>query len=392
MIFSNLINRHIALIVTTLALGALRTTACSVPVFRYALERESWAPARYPVFVFYQDRLTPQAEEAVKLLRSAENRVTGRSARRTPATEQANINLVTVDVSKPLTDKRLALLWRISQPLRLPAIVVTLPPSTKRKTPQPVWRGPATPAAAAALLNSPARSAIVNALAEGNAAVWLVADGSDPQQNRAAKELIQQECARFAENFEINPEALEVLQKETNGKFQLKFSVISMNPHAPEEKIFYAIIRAMDSEIKTDKEPVSIPVFGRGRMLPPVTQSKLTSNLVNYVSEYLAGDCSCEIKWQNPGTDGLFSANWYKVLAGVGTQEKSATPAAVGDANGGGISSNTASATAAPQKKDATESAAEPQNSVAALFLILIILAAGATVIILRSRHGCCRV
>jgi hypothetical protein len=77
------------------------------------------------------------------------------------------------------------------------------------------------------------------------------------------------------------------------------------------------MLRNFDPETATTTQPVAFPIFGRGRVLQGLIGNQIEHNQIMDTCLYMAGDCSCEIKWQNPGIDLLMSADWYKVLAGV---------------------------------------------------------------------------
>ena len=56
------------ILLLTLVLHASLAQACSVPVFRYALEQ--WRPDPFPVVVFHKGELTPESPDRTHRTRS----------------------------------------------------------------------------------------------------------------------------------------------------------------------------------------------------------------------------------------------------------------------------------------------------------------------------------
>src|SRR5579859_3743240 len=128
--------------------------ACSVPVFRYALDR--WAADPLPVTVFHRDSLTPEQERLVTRLRK-------------PA--HANVEIRLVDVSKPL-DERTQRLWQTQTKFPLPRLVLDY--ADGRPNDEPAWSAPLDKDSIAALLDSPARQIIGRRILEGQSAVFVL--------------------------------------------------------------------------------------------------------------------------------------------------------------------------------------------------------------------------
>ena len=65
-------------------------------------------------------------------------------------------------------------------------------------------------------------------------------------------------------------------------------------------------------------EPLIVPVFGRGRALEVIPAEDLSERLMEDLTLFLSGACSCQVKEQNPGFDLLFSVDWNTELFGEG--------------------------------------------------------------------------
>jgi hypothetical protein len=58
------------------------------------------------------------------------------------------------------------------------------------------------------------------------------------------------------------------------------------------------------------------PVFGKGRVLPPLIGAGINKENALGDCSYLCGPCSCQVKNQNPGMDLLIKADWWTALEG----------------------------------------------------------------------------
>src|SRR5437773_9807329 len=100
-------SRLFLLILSGTALSTAADRTCSIPVFRYALER--WPAAPYDVVVFHRGALTEEARSALNVLRQA----------------GANIEVDRIDVAEPVPGKRKAVLDRLK--IEAPCIVALYP-------------------------------------------------------------------------------------------------------------------------------------------------------------------------------------------------------------------------------------------------------------------------
>ncbi|MBM3854289.1 MAG: hypothetical protein FJ399_14205 [Verrucomicrobia bacterium] len=127
--------------------------ACSVPVFRYALER--WVPDDYVALVLHHGPLLP-ADAAV--LRELE---------RGSRPGGAAINLAVRTINLATTADPVLLRWRKEWPdaTSLPTLAL-LQPAALRPT-APAWQGPFTAATVAQVLDSPLRREIAGRLLRG---------------------------------------------------------------------------------------------------------------------------------------------------------------------------------------------------------------------------------
>ena len=70
-------------------------------------------------------------------------------------------------------------------------------------------------------------------------------------------------------------------------------------------------------EPDSQDEPLLAPVFGRGRALEVIPAKQVDAGLIEDLTMFLCGACSCQVKERNPGFDLLLSTNWNQELYGA---------------------------------------------------------------------------
>src|SRR5262249_1114810 len=153
--------RRLGLLVVLLALGAssARLDACSVPVFRYALER--WKPTPYELHLFHKGEMSGVHAKLAGQLEE----VAG----------TANINVTRVDRAGKATPAQQKL-WELHGKGELPWVMVQFP--EEEKVP-PAWAGPLDAQRIGELLDSPTRREVVKRLCGGDSAVWVLLASGD---------------------------------------------------------------------------------------------------------------------------------------------------------------------------------------------------------------------
>jgi hypothetical protein len=94
----------------------------------------------------------------------------------------------------------------------------------------------------------------------------------------------------------------------------VRFSTVVADGAA--ETAFRQSIVANFGEPPSDSETIVVPVFGRGRAMAALSGSQLDASVVEEVSRFLCGACSCQVKQANPGFDLLLAVNWDERLYG----------------------------------------------------------------------------
>lgn len=334
----------LSLILSILVGGATSGQACTVPVFRYAMDH--WPADMYEL--------------------------------RAPTSE----SLDDATLLNPFRDHP-AINWRIREE-------ETLDSSAQLLSPFPgdplLWEGSLDRESLDRLVDSPARQAVLEGLLEGDSTVWVVVGDTDG--SFAAR--IQNRLDYLEQVVEIPPQdPLDPENKLGPGPaLKVGFSVVSVDYEDPKESAFIAMLAGPKRErLLESKTPFASPVFGRGRALDAWTAEELDDVGIDDACIFLISACSCQVKDQNPGWDLLLHCYWEKELIeaddrrlAMGQPETSEptvyTPPAPETVT------FAPEAPAASSETEETES--EPWTSVG----ILIALAAAGVVFLFRAKKG----
>ncbi|MHC4983198.1 MAG: hypothetical protein ACYTF6_08535 [Planctomycetota bacterium] len=281
--------------------------ACSTPVFRYALE--NWSAEAYRVVIFHREKLSAEQQQAVAYLRDSEQ------------TAAANVMVDVADVSGHL-QQHMAKLWKDFSGAELPLMVVSYPPRgqfgwtpqdapERPALPPVVWSAPVTMAAAKALVESPLRKSIAGRILEGETAVWVLVECGDRKADEAAAKLLKQELAKMPSVLELDPYAAEEVG-EGGPPLKIAFSLVRLKAGEKNEAVLLAMLLGLERDLKAlhKNQPMAFAVYGRGRALEPLVGKGINKKNIHSECSYLTAPCSCQIKWDNRGTDLLIEADW----------------------------------------------------------------------------------
>lgn len=266
--------------------------ACSVPVFRYALER--WEPDPYRIIVPRSTDLTQPERASVARLRQF-----GRAAKLGGV---ANLEVV-ADAE--------------ADAARSPAEGLVLLPPARLASEEPVLTWKLSEENVDALCESPARTRIAEGLLEGDSAVWILLTGPEPEKNRVAKESLAA-ALREAEETLTLPEIVPADLEEENLKLsaesvRIGFSVVEVARDDPAEAALVQMLLASEPDLRDAEfasEPMAFPVFGRGRVLYALIGRGINESVVSKACAFLVGACQCTVKSDNPGVDLLMNVDW----------------------------------------------------------------------------------
>jgi hypothetical protein len=252
-------------------LAATTAQSCTIPVFRYALDR--WRADFFAI----------AADEAWK--KSEAGRKGG------ALIEKSSVNL----------------LWSEDEEAGPEA--------------QLLWAGttaPVTPAALTGkdlevLATSPARDTIAKRILAGESAVWVLVESGDKERDAAFAKRLQKRLHYLESVAAIPPQDPDDPASQLGPGPDLKvgFSMLRVKRNDPRERFTVRMIAGpLGKELLQGKEPFAAPVFGRGRVLGAWKADDLDDAGIDEVSLFLLGACSCRVKTLNPGWDLLMDVDW----------------------------------------------------------------------------------
>lgn len=300
------LQRRRVLSALTFVVCALAATAaafaCSVPVFRYALER--WPSDPYRAVVFHRGQLDDETKRLAGelLLRSREQG------------GLANIDVHVVDVERPLDPEWLEI-WSRHESEAASKLVIAYPAAARLA--DDVWSVSPSDVAAANLLDSPLRQEVGRRLVAGETAVWVLLESGDAKKDNAAASMLQRELARLHDELELPELAAEdeAILGEEGPELKINFSMLRLSRDDPAEQVTVAMLMGSENDLaEYADEPMVFAVFGQGRAYYALVGGGIEPGNIEQVGAFLVGECSCEVKAQNPGTDLLLSVNWGNVL------------------------------------------------------------------------------
>jgi hypothetical protein len=285
--------------------------ACSVPVFRYALEH--WQSDPYLVVFFHRGELTPEQDALLTSLSPA-----GKAGKLA-----ANVTVIPVDLNQaseedPRSKDDLAL-WKEQKTETLPWMVVKYPLSIR--SPGTIWAGEPTEESIDLLLESPKRKEISQRILKGDTAVWVLLESGNKEVDDTAFLRLNTELKKCASELQLPaPDPQDVadgLISVDQASLTIQFSILRVSRTDPKETAFVNML--LDSEVglrdkEFDGEAMAFPMFGRGRALYAIIGEGIQRSVIFDACRFLVGPCSCQVKAQNPGTDILMAVDWDRAV------------------------------------------------------------------------------
>jgi hypothetical protein len=268
--------------------------ACSIPVFRYALDR--WPADRFLLEVSPADA---QNADVAKFLRNF--------------TDSTPLNL-TVVRSKDAVASRLSY------------------PHAEASTVSP-WGGSLDAASLAQITTSPAATEIVRRTLAGESTVWVLVESGKKEDDDRAAAAIEKRLRYLEQASQLPPiDPNDPSSKLGPGPaLGVKFSLVRIRHDDPAEQVFVKMLAGPKATDAPSKGPWIAAVFGRGRALGAWPAEGFGDEQIDEVCSFLLGACSCEVKRLNPGWDLLINADWDEQLRAA-EETRLAAPVAEGQA------------------------------------------------------------
>lgn len=306
-------NRRSILIAAGIVASVTVTSfACNIPVFRYALER--WRADKLDIVVLHDKPLSSQHSQWLDQF----------AQRSEQGSANANVNLASVGELSD-ANQNLYNVLRETSNFELPYLVIR---GQHLRGPFNTWHGSVSAAMQTKLLDSPARRELGRRLLAGDAVIWLVIQSTDSAKNTSLRKSLEKQCETLGSKVEL-PEGIGLPGSELFSEVPLllNFSVLEIDRSDRDETVLVNLGRGFQPEAFAANEPLVIPVFGRGRALEVIPASQLSERLVEDLTLFLCGACSCQVKEQNPGFDLLLSVDWQPELFGEDGAQPPDSPA-----------------------------------------------------------------
>jgi hypothetical protein len=300
-------------------LSPARLDACSVPVFRYALER--WQADWYEIDLFYRGKLTESQRQHL-------DKLEGQAAFNGGT---ANFEMVRSDLDGQLDDDLLTLWQSLGEP-ELPLVVVRLPlPGGRRAV---IWHGKLEELTQG-LFDSPARREVSRRLLNGDSVVWLVIGDANSQSRSAAAAKLAAHLPALAEEIGL-PSGVGLPGSELMSRvpLEVRFTHLSVDANDPQEAWLLRILRSQAPANAANDEALVAAICGRGRVFEVFRARDFDGEVLADVCRFLCGACSCQVKQLNPGFDLITATAWEEELFGAGesvTLPQQLAVTAVGD-------------------------------------------------------------
>lgn len=273
--------------------------ACSVPVFRFALEQ--WRPDAYQVFIYHDQDLSAEQTQLIERLQRDGSPSGG-----------ANLQVRLIDLRGELQSGDQERLEQTGVQ-SLPQIVVNLP---RKAGDSETFVGAAELNAdqVERLINSPARAELSKRLLDGQV-VWVFLTGEDAGQDDARLTALETELVGLQETLQLPAIQQEDLKELTVAPEDLKirFSTLRVDRNDPAEKWFVDMLLSTEPDLRDEElagEPMAFPIFGRGRTLYALVGMGINADMIKEAAEFLTGPCQCTVKAENPGVDLLLPVRW----------------------------------------------------------------------------------
>lgn len=268
--------RFAALLSLICATGAC---ACTIPVFRYALDR--WEADKFHLVLPASAAQDVALQDLLRPMR---------------ANGKANLDFTT---SKD------------------PAVTAAQLHSS-RDSDQLVWTGKLDQNSLPTLLDSPLRQKLVEQILAGDSVVWIIAGNGSPEDlvesERIEKRLkFLEQVASLPIQDPNDPDS----QLGPGPPLKLKFSTLHIRRDDPAEQPLLRMLAGPGGEVDPATTSFIAAVFGRGRVLGAWPLTHMDDVTLEDASMFLVGRCGCRLKNQNPGWDILLNIDWGTALQSV---------------------------------------------------------------------------
>lgn len=321
-----------------LTIAVQQVFACTVPVFRYALER--WDRDEYRIIIASKGELSTEQKVLVEKLISQSYTESGSS----------NLKVITIDIEDEKNKKTLELQPELKE-ITKPTAFLLYPQGAYFKS--AIWKDEFTAETLKKLASSDLVKDLTKEILQGKSTVWLLVESGNKEADEKAYAVLEENIKRLSKEIELPKGVIETSGKISGGltraeveanydpdnflksgiPLKIDFSIVRLKADA-KDPVFRAILGNIESDLEEYKDkPMVYPFFGRGRFLLPLIGEGINAQNLTEASLYLAGACSCQVKKENPGVDSLTHLNWESFLEGSEVVKDKGLPPLVGTAD-----------------------------------------------------------
>lgn len=267
-----------------LGLTALSTaSACNILVYEYALMQ--WMRAPYRICYFYKGTESEADAPVISYLEKVSR----------PPNGHGNLAVSAIEVGELAKTGAGSLahhIWSQHKSQKLPFYVILTPRGYE------LFVGRLDLANAKALVSSPKRRQMAEALSGGKHGMVLLLQGSDAAANAEAEGIVRQAIAA-AKEYDLDIGFLSVGRKDAKEKWLVRQLLL------------------VEEDLAEFDSPMVFGVFGRGHVLEPFLARGITEGNLMALVQFITGPCSCEVKSANIGVDLLTNWDWESHIAGL---------------------------------------------------------------------------
>ncbi len=270
--------------------------ACTIPVFRYALEK--WDLTPYEVLVYHRGPLPKDTDKELKRWTDARMEI------------NLDVTLVDLDANMSATQEKL---WKRDGDVKQTPWMIVRYFGTGAAEPS-AWKGPCTAANLRSLVDSPMRQTIIGHLSRGASVVYVLLKSGDAKADQAALKMAAKELADLEKKIKLP------VQSETGPKIRLplplkvELPLLVLDRTTPQEADFVRLLLNVEEDLDKIKGPILYPIFGRGRALGGLYGKELNPDILFRATQFLCKECSCQVKELNPGVDLIIHAHWNNIF------------------------------------------------------------------------------
>lgn len=282
-----------------LAMGAPLAVACTIPVFRYALER--WESDRLLLVIYFDGSLSAADDAALQHIAEQSSLVGG----------PLNVDILRYNVADPPMGA-----WSDLKP---PSGDHPWPwaelRSRVRSGTAVCWQGPLAQATAVEhFFDSPARRELIERTLKGDSCVWLLVAPREqlPALTAKLQGMLDSSTKELTIPAGVGQPGSELYAPVP---LQIRFSALPIAHDDPAEQALLKMVSAASPTWNADAAYV-VPVFGRCRALEVIPFTEVDDFVVQDIGGFLCSACSCRVKQANPGFDLLASVAWNDRLFG----------------------------------------------------------------------------